>query len=52
MRVRKENILQDIALKNLISIESNSFYLQKFNVNALKWPDSKKIVLSWRIEHL
>ena len=32
MRVKKVNIFQDIVLKNLNSIESISFYLQKFNI--------------------
>ena len=35
MRVRKVNIFQDIALKNLNSIESISCYLQKFNISLM-----------------
>ena len=35
MRVRKVNFFQDIVLKNLNSIESISFYLQKFNISLM-----------------
>jgi len=35
MPVRKVNIFQEIVLKNLNSIESISFYLQKFNISLM-----------------
>ena len=35
MSVRMVNIFQDIVLKNLNSIESISFYLQKFNISFM-----------------
>ena len=46
MRVKKVNIFKDIKLDNFNSIKTFFF------IYALTWPDSLKIVLSWRIRHL
>ena len=35
MRVRKVNIIQDIAFKNFNSIQNIFFYLQKFNTSLV-----------------
>ena len=53
MRIKKIYIFKANKLENFTSIESFFLFTKiRYFIHALTWPDSLKIVLSWRIRHI